>query len=59
MVVIDGLKYKEAAEILDLSVKTIENHLALAVKTLRGSIREYLASDDVKFSGKISKHKNN
>ena len=57
MVVIDGLKYKEAAEILDLSVKTIENHLALAVKTLRGSIREYLGSNDVKLSEKISKHK--
>jgi RNA polymerase sigma-70 factor (ECF subfamily) len=57
MVVIDGLKYKEAAEILDLSVKTIENHLALAVKTLRGSIREYLGSNDAKLHGKISKHK--
>jgi RNA polymerase sigma-70 factor (ECF subfamily) len=57
MVVIDGLKYKEAAEILDLSVKTIENHLALAVKTLRGSIKEYLGSDESKISGQISKHK--
>ena len=59
MVVIDGLKYKEAAEILDLSVKTIENHLALAVKTLRGSIREYLESGDAKSGGKISKNKKN
>ena len=58
MVVIDGLKYKEAAEILDLSIKTIENHLALAVKTLRGSIREYLGSNDVNLGGKISKQKN-
>ena len=58
MVVIDGLKYKEAAEILDLSVKTIENHLALAVKTLRGSIKTYLGSNDVNFGGNVSKHKN-
>jgi RNA polymerase sigma-70 factor (ECF subfamily) len=58
MVVIDGLKYKEAAEILDLSVKTIENHLALAVKTLRASIKEYLGSNDVNFGGNVSKHKN-
>ncbi len=47
MVVIDGLKYKEAAEILDLSVKTIENHLALAVKDLRSKIMTYLKSDKV------------
>lgn len=47
MVVIDGLKYKEAAEILDLSVKTIENHLALAVRDLRDKIRTYLKSDKV------------
>jgi RNA polymerase sigma-70 factor (ECF subfamily) len=47
MVVIDGLRYKEAAEILDLSVKTIENHLALAVKDLRGKILIYLKSEKV------------
>lgn len=47
MVVIDGLKYKEAAEILDLSVKTIENHLGLAVKDLRREITAYLKSNDV------------
>ncbi|MBR9998573.1 MAG: RNA polymerase sigma-70 factor [Cyclobacteriaceae bacterium] len=47
MVVIDGLKYKEAAEILDLSVKTIENHLVLAVKDLRSKISAYLTSEGV------------
>jgi RNA polymerase sigma-70 factor (ECF subfamily) len=47
LVVIDGLKYKEAAEILDLSVKTIENHLALAVKDLRRKILAYLNSEGV------------
>jgi RNA polymerase sigma-70 factor (ECF subfamily) len=47
LVVIDGLKYKEAAELLDLSVKTIENHLALAVKDLRKEILTYLKSENV------------
>jgi RNA polymerase sigma-70 factor (ECF subfamily) len=47
MVVIDGLKYKEAADILDLSVKTIENHLVLAVKDLRFKISAYLKSEGV------------
>ncbi len=46
MVVIDGLRYREAAEILELSVKTIENHLALAVKDLRHEILTYLKSDE-------------
>ena len=47
MVVVDGLKYREAAEILDLSIKTIENHLSLAVKELRQKIRNYLKSHDM------------
>ena len=58
MVVIDGLKYKEAAEILDLSIKTIENHLSLAVKELRQKIRNYLKSNDTKLGGNVSIHKN-
>jgi len=58
MVVIDGLKYKEAAEILDLSIKTIENHLSLAVKELRHKIRNYLKSNDLKLGNNSSIHKN-
>lgn len=50
MVVIDGLKYKEAADVLDLSVKTIENHLTLAVRDLRSEISAYLRSSDVNVS---------
>lgn len=57
MVVIDGLKYKEAAEILNLSVKTIENHLALAVKDLRQKIRKYLNSNDIQSGNGTSLHK--
>lgn len=31
----DNLKYKEAAEVLNISVKTLEAHITKAVKTLR------------------------
>ena len=30
----DGLKYKEVAEIMNISVKTVENHLAIALKKI-------------------------
>ncbi|MBN8834619.1 MAG: hypothetical protein ABS68_00005 [Niastella sp. SCN 39-18] len=35
----DRLKYKEIAQILDLSVKTIDNQLAIAIKRIAESIR--------------------
>lgn len=59
MVVIDGLKYKEAADILDLSVKTIENHLALAVKDLRSKILTYLRSEGVNLTELNAYYKKN
>ena len=34
----DGLRYKEVAELLNLSVKTIENQMALALRKLEHSI---------------------
>ena len=34
----DKLKYKEVAAILDISVKTVEAHLASAIKKLRESL---------------------
>ena len=34
----NGFKYKEAAEILDVSVKTVENQLAIAVKKINAAI---------------------
>ena len=46
MIVVDGMKYRETAEILDLSIKTVENHLTLAVKSLREEVTRYL--DDKK-----------
>lgn len=38
----ENLKYSEIAEQLDISVKTVENHMGKALKLLRGELREYL-----------------
>lgn len=35
----DGLKYKEVAKLLDLSLKTIENQMTIALKKISESIR--------------------
>lgn len=37
----DGLKYNDVAKLLDLSVKTIETHMGLALKTLKEHIGQY------------------
>lgn len=38
----EGLKYKEVADLLDISIKTVENHLDLAVKEIRAVVENYL-----------------
>lgn len=38
----DGLKHKEVAELLEISVKTVENHLDLALKEIRTKVNQYL-----------------
>ncbi len=38
---IQEFTYKEAAETLDVSVKTIENHMGLALKELRGKLERF------------------
>lgn len=38
----NGLKYKEVAEILSISSKTVENHIDFALKSLRIVIEKYL-----------------
>jgi len=35
-----GLTYREAAETLNISVKTVENHMILALKDLRASLQQ-------------------
>ncbi|HRB51266.1 MAG TPA: RNA polymerase sigma-70 factor [Niabella sp.] len=39
-----GLSYKEIAEALNISVKTVENQMSKALKTLRTGLAEYLVS---------------
>ncbi len=38
---IDGMTYREIAESLGISVKTVEAHISKALKTLRGSLGDY------------------
>ena len=35
----DGLKYKEAAQLLNVSVKTVENQLAIALKKIAAALK--------------------
>ena len=39
---IDGKKYKEIAEYLDISVNTVENQMSIALKKLRGQLKDYM-----------------
>lgn len=48
----DGLKYKEASELLNLSPKTIDNHISIAMSRIRQEVEKYL-SDDKNYSWKI------
>ncbi len=38
----ENLKYKEIAEKLNISVKTVESHISKALKELRNNLKEYL-----------------
>lgn len=44
----EGKKYKEVAAILDISVKTVEMQMSLALKLMRKSLKEYQESKDIK-----------
>ncbi len=39
----DGLKYKEIAETLDISIKTVESRMSKALKILRVELKSFLA----------------
>ncbi len=45
MAKVEGLKYKEIAEILDISVNTIDNHIATAIKKLSLSLKNLTTED--------------
>ncbi len=38
----EGLKYKEIADALEISVKTVENQMGIALEKLRDDLKEYL-----------------
>ena len=42
LIVLEGLKYKEVAALLDLSIKTVENHMVEATRQVRFKISEWL-----------------
>ena len=39
---IEGLKYKEISEALGISVNTVENQMAIALRKLRVALKDYL-----------------
>lgn len=49
----DGLKYKEVAEILNISVNTIDNQMAIAVKRICTSLSIQKLEKDKIYRGKI------
>ena len=40
---LEGMKYKEIAESMNLSVNTVENQMAIALKKLRIELKDYLS----------------
>jgi RNA polymerase sigma-70 factor (ECF subfamily) len=42
---VEQMKYKEIASLLDISVKTIDHQLSIAIKKIGEKIREYLSRD--------------
>jgi RNA polymerase sigma-70 factor (ECF subfamily) len=45
MAKVEGLKYKEIAEILNISVNTIDNHIAAAIKKLSVILKNFSRED--------------
>jgi len=45
MAKVEGLKYKEIAEILNISVNTIDNHIATAIKKLSFTLKNLTSED--------------
>lgn len=41
----EGMKYREIAEYLEISVKTVENQVGIALSKLRESLRPYLTKE--------------
>jgi RNA polymerase sigma-70 factor (ECF subfamily) len=52
----DGLKYREVADLLDISIKTVEYHMGNALKTLAQGLRDSQKMPVVSNPEKISKN---
>ncbi|QEM11260.1 RNA polymerase sigma-70 factor [Mucilaginibacter rubeus] len=52
----DGLKYREVADLLDISIKTVEYHMGNALKNLAQGLKEVQKSTPAAASEKISKN---
>jgi RNA polymerase sigma-70 factor (ECF subfamily) len=52
----DGLKYREVADLLDISIKTVEYHMGNALKTLAQGLRDSSKMPVVANPEKISKN---
>ncbi|BDD07581.1 hypothetical protein FUAX_00130 [Fulvitalea axinellae] len=50
MVKEEGLTYKETAEKLEISVKTVELHVGLALRDVRKDVEDYLSNSDMRVS---------
>ena len=48
MVKEEGMKYQQVAELLEISVKTVELQMSLALKAVRQAVSDYKQSKDVK-----------
>ena len=46
----EGLKYQDVAKLLDLSIKTVETHMGLALKTIHACISNYKMADSMQAS---------
>jgi RNA polymerase sigma-70 factor (ECF subfamily) len=46
-----GMKYREIAEHLDISVKTVENQMGIALEKLRSELRPFLSSELISKTG--------
>ena len=49
LVRLEGLSYKQAAEVLHISPKTVENQLAIAVKKISAELMPYLFESNIKY----------
>ncbi len=48
MVKEDGLKYREVADLLEVTEKTVEFHMGQAFKDIRQNLHKYLSSKDIR-----------